>query len=118
MTAPFKVLAANVSEDQLFETVRELASLYGWRLFSIRLSRRNVRGVRAEGFPDCVLVRAPRLIFAELKSEKGKVSPDQQGWYDDLRECADDGTMVWIGEMPEVYIWRPSDLEKLTEVLR
>lgn len=51
-----------------------------------------------KGFPDLVLVRPPRLIFVELKSDTGKIRPDQQWWLDRL-----------TGTAAEVYVWRPSD---------
>jgi len=41
------------------------------------------------------------LIFAELKSVKGKVSPEQQEWMDLINQC----TSV------EGYIWRPRDID-------
>ena len=49
------------------------------------------------GFPDLVLVRKGRLLFVELKSEIGKVSPQQRKWLDDLDKAA------------ETYVWRPED---------
>ena len=58
------------------------------------------------GFPDLVLCRPPRLIFVELKSETGKVSTDQQEWLKALRACG-----------VEVYVWRPSELERITGIL-
>jgi len=58
------------------------------------------------GFPDLVLCRPPRLIFAELKSERGKPSDDQREWLDALRGCG-----------VEVYLWRPSDMEAIVGVL-
>ncbi|MHB8491182.1 MAG: VRR-NUC domain-containing protein [Solirubrobacteraceae bacterium] len=50
------------------------------------------------GFPDLVLLRPGRVIFAELKATKGKVSDRQQDWY---RALIDAGA--------EAYIWRPAD---------
>jgi hypothetical protein len=54
----------------------------------------------AAGFPDLVLVnmRIGVTIYAELKTETGKVSTDQRIW---LAALADSGEIV--------YIWRPSD---------
>ena len=51
------------------------------------------------GFPDLVLVHETRgLVFAELKSEKGRLSHKQQRWIDLLRLAGQ-----------EVYVWKPSD---------
>ena len=53
-----------------------------------------------KGFPDLVLAseRQSRLIFAELKRESGRQSPDQAVWERVLRS---------IGI--EFYLWRPRD---------
>lgn len=62
------------------------------------------------GFPDCVMVRiepGPRLIFAELKSEKGKVTPEQEQWLEALQ---------FIGV--EAYLWRPADFDDIVEIMR
>lgn len=83
--------------------VEELAAALGYRFYHTRDSRRSVAG-----FPDLVLIRPPRPpIYAELKTERGKVSPAQQEWIWDLQSggC-------------EVYVWRPSDRAQILEVLR
>ncbi len=59
------------------------------------------------GFPDCVFVKPGRLIIAELKGPKGKVSPAQQEWLDTLRQV----TGI------EVYLWREDDLEEAYSIL-
>jgi hypothetical protein len=47
------------------------------------------------------------VIFAELKSEKGKLMLGQKDWFELLEQCD-------IG----VDVWRPSDLENVLVVLR
>jgi hypothetical protein len=64
------------------------------------------------GFPDLVLVRPPRLIFAELKTAKGRVSPAQGEWLEDLGHVASK-----VGPRIEVAVWRPDDLQRIAEVL-
>jgi hypothetical protein len=39
------------------------------------------------GLPDLVLVKPPRVVFLELKSDKGRVRPEQQIWLDALEQC-------------------------------
>jgi hypothetical protein len=51
------------------------------------------------GYPDLTLVRAPRLLFAELKSSTGTLTATRADWLDRLRLLPN----------VEVYIWRPSD---------
>lgn len=65
-------LSGVITEAQFQETVVDAAELFGWWVFHDNDSRRN----RA-GFPDLVLIRPPRVVFLELKREKGRVSPVQ-----------------------------------------
>lgn len=60
------------------------------------------------GFPDLVMVRPTdkRVVYAELKTEKGVVSQNQGEWINAL---------ILAGQ--EVYIWRPSDLPTIRKVL-
>jgi len=83
--------------------VEELARLEGWIAYHTYDSRRS-----QPGFPDLVLVRFPRLIFAELKSEKGRVRPEQQMWLDNLKKVRKVGT----------YLWRPSDWDTIASTLK
>ena len=81
----------------------QLAGIMRWRAYHPALSKWSERG-----WPDVALVRPPRFILAELKSDKGKVTPQQQEWLDDLARCP--GVEVWL--------WRPSDFEQIVEILR
>lgn len=91
------------TERNLREQVRSLCGIYGWKMAFTQYSLRSPKG-----FPDLVLLRPPRLIFAELKSETGKTRPDQDAWLDTLRELPG----------AEVFLWRPTDIEQIAEVLR
>jgi len=92
-----------MTEAQLQDAIATYARTIGWTVAHFRPARTN-QGWRtagaydAAGFPDLVLVRGPRLIFAELKSHSGKVRPDQQWWLDRLETTP-----------AEVYVWRPDD---------
>ena len=106
--------APTVREKDLREQIRTLTKIYGWRMAFTQYSLRSPKG-----FPDLVLVRGDRLIFAELKSQVGKTTPEQDGWLEALRACRL-GAQQYIsqGVELEVYLWRPSDLERIAEVLR
>lgn len=59
-----------------------------------------------KGFPDLVLVKDGRLVFAELKKELGRVTPEQTEW---LAQLAATGA--------ETYIWRPSQWREVDAYL-
>ena len=90
-----------MTERQLQEAVVELARLLRWRLYHTFDSRRS-----SAGFPDLVMVRRGRLLFAELKSSVGIKSQSQEAWLYDLEVAASmkEGR-GWA--CPEVYVWRP-----------
>lgn len=101
------------SERSWQAQVTDYATLRGWRVFHIADSRRGTatgwvgdRGVR--GLPDLILVRPPRVIFAELKSERGRLRDSQKEVLALLSNC----------NSVEVYLWRPSDFDEMVEVLK
>lgn len=98
-----------ITEKQFEAQVKDLAKIFGWLYYH---TWRSIHS--PAGFPDVVMVRQGRLIFAELKSEKGKLSDKQQEWIDALR----DGQK--FAPMPnwEVYAWRPHQIEEIAEILR
>ena len=96
-------MSVKPSEKQFQAQVVELARYSGFLVYHTFDSRRS-----AGGFPDLVLVKPPRLIFAELKSEGGKLRPEQQKWLDALGGC----------ESIEVRLWRPSEWEEIERMLK
>ena len=92
-----------MTETELFEEVRKLSKLFAFFLYHTYDSRRS-----GSGFLDLVLVKPPRVIFAELKSERGRMTPEQQRLFDLLSQCPG----------VEVYLWRPRDLEEIAKTLR
>jgi L-ascorbate metabolism protein UlaG (beta-lactamase superfamily) len=106
-------LDTSASERDFQGFVVSYAGWQGWkRIYHTYDSRRS-----PEGFPDLVMVRPPRLVIAECKTEKGKVTAAQQAWLDDLL-----ATQVHLDSFafptPEVYLWRPSDTDKIMELLK
>ena len=93
-----------VTERDLREQIRDLCKIFGWRMYFTWTSIHSPRG-----FPDLVLAHPDkrRLIFAELKSDKGHLTLAQEEWIELLRDCAQ-----------EVYLWRPGDIEQIAEILR
>ena len=103
-----------MSERQLQDAIIELAKLLGWRIAHFRpaMTREGWRtAVQGHvGFPDLVLLRPPRLIFAELKSKRGRVDFEQATWLNGLNEV----------KGVEQYCWRPADWElgSVEDILR
>ncbi|RJO60353.1 MAG: VRR-NUC domain-containing protein [Dehalococcoidia bacterium] len=79
-----------------------LAKMFGWCYYHTHNSRHS-----AEGFPDLVLVRPPRIIFAELKAKGKKPTRAQEAW------------LELLGSVPgvEVYDWTPDDADRIVTIL-
>ncbi|HEY8819558.1 MAG TPA: VRR-NUC domain-containing protein [Candidatus Limnocylindrales bacterium] len=120
------------SERDLLGQIIKLSALLGWEAAHFRpaLTQRGwrtpVQGSLGKGFPDLILVRSRdrRLILAELKSNAGKLSPDQVRVHEVL-EALDGASWssssagAWrdrheIG----IYVWRPRDWDSIVDVLR
>ncbi len=86
-----------MTEQDLQRLVIDAARVGGWRWYHTHDSRRS-----APGFPDVVLVRAPELLFVELKSERGRIRPEQSDWLDALAACGAEAAIV-----------RPADADDL-----
>lgn len=74
-------------EKDFQQRVINLAESLGYLVYHTHDSRRS-----QPGFPDLVLVnaRAKRVPFRELKSAKGRISPDQKLWGEDLLQAGAD----------------------------
>ena len=89
------------TERDFARQVIDLAHLYQWRV------HRNWTELHSpKGWPDLVLCRPPRLLFVELKSEKGRTTPEQESWLADLQACGQ-----------YTCVWRPSDWDEIVKVL-
>ena len=84
-----------VREAELQAAIVETARLLGWFVYHTHDSR----GSEA-GFPDLVLVRGRRLLFAELKVGRREVTLEQRVWLAALEEAAVE---------TETYVWREAD---------
>lgn len=91
-----------MTEKEWQDAVIELATYYRWAHFHVYDSRRS-----DPGWPDLVLCRPPELLVVELKSDRGRLRPDQSLWLDRLAACG-----------LEVAVWRPRDLDEVHERLK
>lgn len=98
-----------MSEADLMENTRQLATLTGWLHYHTRSSRGS-----DPGFPDWIALRFPRILVIEFKSDTGKTDPDQDAWLDQWRIFAGAlGQATWdtaaMAIDIKVDIWRPGD---------
>lgn len=84
------------SENQLQDHTVGIAQALGWMAYHTFDSRRS-----QAGYPDLHLVHPVRglSLFRELKSTKGRISPDQRKW----------GAALTAAGFDFDY-WRPADL--------
>lgn len=99
----------DTTEHHWQKIVTQIMDTYGWTWWHAPDNRpgRNgrVQNVRP-GLPDLIAVRGKRLIFAELKRETGRTTPEQ------------DDALAKLGEThAETYVWRPRDREEVLRVL-
>lgn len=80
--------------------VTDYATLMGWTWYHTYSSKRSTAG-----FPDLALFRE-RVVFAELKSERGRVTREQAEWRRVVEHAG-----------AEYHLWRPSDWDEVRRVL-
>lgn len=113
MTA-MRVMPTNEPTEREYTTmVLELLGTFGWRRVHFRPA--TVRSGKwathgsgdITGWPDIFAVRGRRLLALELKVGKGKTTPDQDDWLSALGHAG-----------VEAHVVRPSDWDRLVEMLR
>jgi len=100
-----------VTEAELSKQVIKLAQKAGWIVAHFHRAP-TVKGhwgtpiaADGRGFPDLVLARE-RVMFVELKAERGYIKPHQRRWQERLDEAG-----------AEYHVWKPRDLEKVIPAL-
>ena len=107
-----------MKEKDFLRAVVHRAKAHGWKTAhfgsTVRVvKRRDGNGYQtipdkgATGFPDLVLTREKRLVFAELKAGRGTMAESQYEWFNALKDAG-----------AEIYIWRekhdwPGNIEKV-----
>ena len=101
-----------ITEKELQATIIELFEATGRQVFHVGDSRKEVWNgeaytlvgdTQAAGYPDLTIAGGGEVIWAELKSKRGKLEPEQVEWLDALPEH-------------QAYIWQPKDLDLATRV--
>lgn len=93
-----------MNEAALTDAIIETAETLHWRVIHQRPAKTDkgwrtaVQGSWAAGFPDLLMCRRTRLVFAELKAGKNKPSAAQVDW------------LLALGEAgAETYLWHEND---------
>ena len=105
-----------LSEADFQKMVVDAAHLLGWRTFAVRKSAaisaktgKVVSYVTNSGWPDLVLWKGSKMILWELKSDSGKLSPEQALVLASLEDVED---VHRVG-----CVW-PRDWNEIVETLR
>lgn len=110
----YKGTLTKMTETQLLNAVCDLAATFGWRVMHPRPAnttkgwRTPVQGVGSKGWPDLVLVSQwpARFIVRELKTDAGRLTPEQVEWLELLERAG-----VNAG------VWRPRDWDDIVATL-
>ena len=101
-----------MKESHFQNSVIMLAKLHGWlvmhtRAVEIRPGVWKTPLTGHPGYPDLTLAHQYRgVIFAELKSDIGRISTTQKAWHETLTAAG-----------AEVHVWRPKDLDDISKRL-
>ena len=100
----------DASEKLFMDQVMQIAKMNGWMIHhpTPHQVRPGVFRSDGAGVPDLMLVSTTGrgIIWAELKTEVGKLTPIQRQWGNSIK--ANGG---------EYYVWRPSQLELIASRL-
>lgn len=101
---------AGWSEAEFTTQVIRLARACGWVAAHFRPAR-TAGGWRTAvqgdaGFPDLILVRAKRVVVAELKVKRGRPKPSQFRWLECFRAAN-----------VEAHLWRPENWDEIEKIL-
>lgn len=105
-------MTARESEAGFQDAIVETAHLFGWRAVHFRAAR-TAKGWRtagqydANGWPDLILTRSPRILAIECKRQGGKLTAEQSAWLRDLAACG-----------IETHVAEPSDFDAIAGILR
>lgn len=102
-----------MTERELQDWIVAAARLLGWFVYHARPCRtkdgwRTAGSYDSQGYPDLTLVR-DRVVFAEIKVGRNRLSPEQVTWLEVLREAG-----------AEAHVWTDRDWQAgvVEDVLR
>lgn len=95
------VVTGALTEKQFMQQVQAAAKMMGYYVYHPWLSIRSERG-----WPDLAIWRDGVFLLAELKTDKGRLTPSQSQTIMSLRRTG-----------LHVYVWRPRDWDDILKVL-
>lgn len=112
-----------MTERELSRSLIRAARTFGWHVDFTWSSMHSPKGR-----PDLFLTKGLRLVVAELKTDTGKVTPEQEeqlAWWRRFALAVDRVTEVAAAcATPDadelrvqVHVWRPADLDEAYRVL-
>jgi VRR-NUC domain len=108
-----------MKEAQFQKWVVDVAKRLGWSVWHVPAPMRATKAgwvgaKEAAGLPDLIMLHPdpPRLVFAEIKGEKGKLSVDQQQFLAMARALSLYSTAV------NAYLWTPGMEQQIEDLLR
>lgn len=84
-----RTTATAITEAAYSRRITDMANLLGLRWHHEQDSRRS-----KPGFPDLVLCGPKGVLFLEVKTDTGRIKPEQQAWIDALRGAGQDALIV------------------------
>ena len=118
MTTPLATYMDSLTENEFQNAIITLAEDTGWLWYHTYDSRRS-----PAGFPDLVLVRDGYLILAELKTQRGEMTEEQEEWAHELR-LVQKGLNIFVDDVAfsrprrvRYFVWRPSDWDDIAAIL-
>ena len=99
------------SETEYRRSIEDAATLLGWDVCWHRPGQNRdgtwVTATTLKGVPDLMLIRPPRLVFAEIKGPKTPITPEQVYVLERLGRCAG----------VEAYLWRSGKNDLTREIV-
>jgi len=138
-------MSKGISETAFASQIEDLLNIGHWRWMHPRPGRvrRYGRDVYEtaysghKGWLDYLALRPPRILVFELKDAYSKMTPEQEEWFEMWLEVKREitfepirmkrgraeiqGTIegqVALMTFPEVYLWRPKQIDEIAEILR
>lgn len=110
MNGPRSLPAPKVTETEFQQQVVQLATIAGWQHLHVRRTigrgRKWTTSTNLPGWPDLLLWKPGRIVAAELKTDTGKTTPEQDAVLASLTAAG-----------VETHVWRPADWDEIASTL-